>query len=210
MKRVNPKLTENKIMYQMFIERKVTNNDSVRGKWEKTLDREITSMMWSQVMLETKLITKSTKLQYFQYKLNNCVLTTYVQISKWNKEQSPNCTFCNKEQETYLHLFYKCAIVNKIWKCLQKWLYYYCYVELNLDPYEIMFNKYKDSFPGMVNTIILIMKHYIFRSKCLKEKLEFVKLITYISEIKSLEYMAAKGCKKLLKCYEKWLMYDKV
>ena len=90
---------------------------------------------------------------------------------------------------------------------------YYCFVKLDITPYEIIFNKYKEEFELMVNTIILIAKNFIYTKRCLQEPLLFSALIVNISNYKNIEERIVKtniSVKSSKKHKNKWLMYDKV
>ena len=144
-------------------------------------------------MIRIKKVTLSTKLRSFQYRLINFALITNVQLSDWKIVAVNTCTFCSKYPEHYLHLFCHCThVVNKIWKSLRKWLKYFCNIDLELEPQEIIFSCYKDSFQDMVNVIILIMKHFIYVQRCLKGRLEFVALVSKITNYQMLEHFIAK------------------
>lgn len=57
----------------------------------------------------------------FNYKLLNDILNNNVYVSKWNKDVSPFCTFCNIEEDIK-HLSYDCESVKPIWKKLVPFL----------------------------------------------------------------------------------------
>ena len=115
--------------------------------------------------------------------------------------------------EKTVHLFVKCPVVQShIWAPLRRWLKYYCNVELGNEnvEYEILFNRYKDSFQLMINTIILIVKQFIYAKKCLIQKLNFLELVSAITRMKNVEEYIAKKNGKIQKHNKKWLMYDQV
>ena len=72
------------------------------------------------------------------------------------------CIFGCQNPEGIRHLFCDCPVVVKLWQALREWLYYFCYVETMFEPFEVIFNMYKDAFPDMVNSIMLITKYYIY------------------------------------------------
>ena len=54
----------------------------------------------------------------FQYKVLNNVLYLNKKLLIFGKSSSRLCSFCKNAYETILHLFYKCDIIKKLWKCL--------------------------------------------------------------------------------------------
>ena len=162
-------------------------------------------------MERTYRLTQCTKLRSFQYRLLNNALTTNVNLQQWRIQSNSDCTFCKDHVETVLHLLVECVMVKTvIWKPLQQWLNYFCYVDLTLEAHTLILNDYKDSFPDMVNTIILITKQYIYAARCLNEQLSFPKLISKIHLYKMIEKVIANRNRSVEKIKNKWQMYDKV
>ena len=151
-----------------------------------------------------------TKLWYLQYRLVHRILTTNVTRNIYDKQISPLCTFCEKVNETYKHLFYECEYVMKLWLKLSKWLDYFCYIQFVPDYYEIIFNRYKDAFKALVNTVILITKQYIYAAKCQKNKLSITELLKCINMYRHLEKINAKRQRTLRQFQNKWAIYDVV
>ena len=166
---------------------------------------------WDNQFHTLSKITLSTKLCTFHYKSCNFALVTNVLLEKWGIEPSSLCYYCHKSEETYIHLFVKCQVIqNKIWKPLQGWLDYYHNIQIEIAPYDILLNGYKDSYPMMINTILLICKYYIYVTRCLKGKVSFPNLIKKINQTKTVEEIIARKCNKMQKHEIKWIMYDKV
>ena len=181
-----------------------------RFLWEQELLCEISDRQWEDNFQNVCKMTKSTKLRFFHYRIVNRYLTTNCQVARWNTNVSSLCTFCNNEEETILHMLYLCPKVKKIWSALQRWLNYFCALNCDFDGFEIIFNGYKDSFPVMVNCIILITKYYIYVQKCLDKPLNFVELIAKISHYNAVEKrvcFSESGKLYDKYCYN-WCMFD--
>ena len=109
-------------------------------------------------------------------------------------------------------MFVKCPKVRKqIWIPLQKWLYYFCNIALDIDCCRtLLLLLYKDSCSDMINVIVLIAKQYIYATKCLQKQLLFLKLISTISQYKHIENVIAKKHRKEHIHDKKWFLYDLV
>ena len=180
---------------------RVPNNQKqslLRSKWENELNKEINDTDWNKIVTEVNKITNCTKLRAFHYRLTQRILTTNIHRNKWDPSVPSSCYFCKVNEETYSHLFVECTTVQTIWRALKKWLYHFCYVEFDVDVYTILMNRYKDSFPKMVNTIILIVKQYIYASKCLENQLNFTEVVKRIQKYKTLEHIVAIRHKKTI------------
>ena len=198
-------------IYRILVEEeKIPGNDKAKIKWEIDFNLEINDTIWSKSMSQVMQTTNCSKLRLFQFRLTNRYLVTNVHRNKWDSTVTSNCYFCNQEKEDYVHLFVECKIVKKLWTSLKKWLKYFFNVDLEICPYDIILNKYRDAFQCMTNTIILISKQYIYATKCLGNTLSFQQLIRQISRYKGLEETQAKKRDTLNKHENKWLMYDTV
>ena len=211
------KLLKNKIpscsaqAFRIFEQRNKNPSHYCRYKWEQELQNEILDTVWSKIIINIDKLTLSSNLRAFQYRLVNRAIVTNIHLYKWKIKTSENCDFCANDREKYTHLFYDCPVVQKkIWLPMRKWLSYFCNINLDVDAYQVIFNMYKDSFASMVNTIILIIKHFIYQKKCLQENLHFQQLIEIVTQTKMLEAIVAKKKRMLEKHHKKWLMYDKV
>ena len=171
-----------------------------RPKWELELSTEITDKRWSEVYRKTMRLTLCTKLRFFQYRLLNGYLLTNDRVSKWDKEVTPYCQFCGNDNiETPYHIFVRCTVVKRFWECLKRWLYHFCFLPVEFNDREIILNEYKDSFPDLVNTLILIAKYYIYAQKCLKKPINFHQYIGRVVKFKKIEFEVAKKRKQIVK-----------
>ena len=107
-----------------------------------------------------------------------------------------------------MHLFCKCEKVKTLWRNLKKWLYYSCFVELDLSDHSIILNDYKGPFPDMINTIVLVTKYYVYSQHMQKKELNFIGFIKCTEKYKRIEYIVAKRSKNIKKHNNKWHMYD--
>lgn len=188
-----------------FVRSKLPNRKSALATiWSHDLRMKIDTQNIGKYFARVNKISKCTKLRFFQYRIISKNLTTNVKVAKWNPEVSKNCTFCQKESETVLHLFIECALVQKIWKLLVRWVKYFHQMEIKVSPSKIIFCNETKRNAKFVNTIILITKYYIYKVRCCKAKLNFIDLISDINKYKQIDLYLAK---KYDKCYQyarKW------
>ena len=102
------------------------------------------------------------------------------------------CTFCNEKPESYKHLFFECKYVQPIWESIQKDLKL---TELTL--YQILTNEVIRNLKHIQNAIILITKYFIYRSRCLQEKISKELAYNYINYYCKIEEQIAKNKYKL-------------
>ena len=182
------------------------DNTKMRNNWESLLNIEISDEDWRKLFVDISKLTNSTKLRFFHYRIINGYLITNIRVAKWDREVSPLCSFCKATDETVIHLLVLCPKVRKIWNVLKKWLYYFCNIKLEIETEQIVLNRYKESFQRMVNTIILIVKYYIYVQKVAGNHLSFLDVVKYIEKYKRIEYLIARRSNTVKK-HDKWLMY---
>ncbi len=76
-------------------------------KWQDLLQTVIDDEIICKVLQNIKLITLTTKLRSFLYRLVHFAILTNTKLSEWKVVNSELCTFCNTEPETYIHLFWE-------------------------------------------------------------------------------------------------------
>ena len=91
-----------------------------RIMWGIELNEQLGEEEWSKLYLYIAKITLSTKLRFYQYRLQNKKVTTNIQRSKWDADVTPQCTFCNNALETMYHISWECIHVQRIWKALER------------------------------------------------------------------------------------------
>ena len=116
-----------KVIYKIFNANTAEpiNKQKVMKLFDITID-EI-----NQIYKLPFILTKNSKLQWFQYKINHLVLTTNAFLSKINLIQNPLCTFCETEHETIIHLLWECQKVQALLDNIDNWLQQEVNVTLN-------------------------------------------------------------------------------
>jgi hypothetical protein len=123
---------------------------------------------WSQIFGLLKLVNADNKTLELQYKIVMRFVATNNLLYKMKKVNSATCNFCGLEKQTIEHLFFNCTEVRNIWLFVfNKWNI--C-VNSNIAPdvRTCIFGKLQqdhDVESLAVNTLILIVKSYIFKCK---------------------------------------------
>ena len=77
-----------------------------------------TNLDWRKIYLLSCKTTIKTKLHVFQHKILNNILNKM--LFRIGKVKSPLCSFCKSSEETSLHLFSRCSLLQNIWSQTQK------------------------------------------------------------------------------------------
>lgn len=182
--------------------------ESKRLIWERRLTCQITQKEFLKLFKNLVKPTVNTKLRDFQYRLLHNVVVTNHNLNVWGMKENDSCTFCNNSKEHTLHLFWQCHKVQALWKLVQD------YVQLNTrsqlesiliwNEQNVMFNLVHPKPGHIINLIVLIVKQFIYKTRCLDARLSFQALENEIELTKKIEYNIAKQKGKLVYFYEKW------
>ena len=160
---------------------------------------------WQKRRLSTFKITPLTKLRYLQYRILSNKLSTNQSCSRWDPLINENYTFCLIESETVTHLLWECEHTQKLWQLLIRWMEYLMKTKLNITVRTVILNNYKGQYALAVNIIILMVKMYLYRKRCLCEKnINLRELLVEIQNYHQIEYIVAKKENHVSKYYKKW------
>ena len=77
---------------------------------------------WVVIYKKLFKCTKISKLLVFQFKLFHRRLATNTFLEKINFVDNNPCSFCQREKETLIHLFWNCAVTSSFWQDFKNWL----------------------------------------------------------------------------------------
>ena len=190
---------------------KFTSNTNVltkpRTKWAKEFGKVITSEEFEQVYRNVHLTTNVAKFRSFQYRLLHRAVITNIQMAHWGLVKNHYCTFCEKEPETYLHLFVYCDYVKSIWIKMEEYMLQISEQPINFTEETVIFNKLIANPANVKNFICLVVKQYIYRKRCFKEYPEVHEIINQIRNIESIEKCNARKNNNIVKHTKKWKDY---
>ena len=202
------KISPSRAMYWNYIETKSPNKDACPMLWSTDLQDKIDEDVWNNLYLFIMRITISTKLRYFQYKVLNRTITTNTKRSRWDPNITPLCYFCSNYRETILHLLVHCKTIAPLWQSLEKWCKYHYKSVLNLSSKDIILNNISCKSKMFINLLILILKHYVYASKCKSELPTFSGFMTKVNEWYRIEKTIAYMTNNVNSFTKKWKLYN--
>ena len=88
-------------------------------RWEAILVLE--NQNWKKIFQLPFAITKNTKLQWLQYRINHKILATNTFLNKIGIVQNPYCTFCKTELESIEHILWDFYYVQQFIQQTEVW-----------------------------------------------------------------------------------------
>ena len=140
------------------------------------------------------------------YRVFYRILPTNIHLKKYKIKTCNRCSFCQKEEETYLHLFVECSVVTKCWTDVLTWLKDVTGVSIKFRNHELILGLSTefDHHISYMDMIILFFKYYIYRCKCeqiLPNIESFIKQFLYVKETE--KTIAVGKCKERI-FKDKW------
>ena len=138
------------------------------GKWQTIfVGYEI---KWDHVFTNAYKIYDS-HLRWFEMKILHRILPTQKLLHTMRIADNPGCTFCERDTETLLHLFWECRHTRAFWNSLTVWISNNSrrQADLQLTSKSVFFLEIDDIDP-ILRFIIILAKYFIFRCKMIKNK----------------------------------------
>ena len=131
-------------------------------------------------------------------------------LFKFGKSNSPHCSFCKKEEETPLHLFYECSKTSNLWIELQLCLENKILLP-SITPQSTIFGFIDITENNiLLNHLLLIFKFYLYNARK-TGNINIENLKASIYNIKNVEREISKdNPKKEMKYKKKWHLIPQV
>lgn len=159
------------------------------------------STNWETVHNANFACTIDTKLRSFYFKIFHKAIALNAFLCKIKRKDSPNCVFCDKYDETIVHLFCECEKVTPLWEALLDLLQQKHDPNFNLTKFEKLFGVPSDKF---ITYLILLVKYYIHICKFKNDLPNITAFKTFVKKQKEIEYYLAKKRNKLPVHFRKW------
>ena len=171
-----------------------------KNKWQNALQVNISDIHWSNIFIAVNK-TADSKLRD-QYKIIHRILPTNRLLYLYKIKNSPFCDECTETEEDLIHLFYSCPKKLKLWENFANALS----TKVNMYPYvnaeNIILGIY-DETKDLENTLILLVKRYIFINKSLKREIT-IKILFYFLNRQRLLETNAINLRQKAKNEKKW------
>ena len=188
-----------------FIYNELLTPDANIGKQEEKWKTHIHSFNIKEEVLRLKQTTTVAKHRSFQYRLLLRAVITNIHLKRWKIANSDQCSFCSRGLEDYEHLFLMCEYVAPLWSTVQA----VAAKELD-DTVVINFENVicntisEEAGIRASNYLCLITKQYIYRQRCLHNKLCSEELTRLFYQAKNIEKYYAMKDSKMIQFRKKW------
>jgi len=191
--------------YPAFVQKNVKGPNTCTGKrkWEHYLGLEYDTEDYCTLFNNIYKYTPSTKLRAFQYLLLHMAIVTNVDLFKWKKKNTANCSFCNQHPETTMHMLWECNSISVLWREIFTWLDTQTETQIRFTPQEIILGSGQDTLL-LYDLVFLVAKQFIYACRCLGVHPTLQGFVQKIKKLYVTETEAATLHNKSEKCIRKW------
>ena len=156
---------------------------------------------WDKIHINNFRCTIDTRLRSFYFKVFHKAIALNAFLYKIKRKDSPNCSFCDKFEETTVHLFCECEKVTPLWHELLTLIHLKLDPNFNLTTFEKLFGTPSDKF---LSYLFLLLKYFIYTCKFKSSLPNKTAFKSFVKTHKETEYFLAKKRNKLPIHLKKW------
>ena len=153
-------------------------------KWQSKLHSPLSYIEFKKLFVHINYTTNFTKLRSFQFRMLHNAIIMKDRLKIWGITKDDKCELCKKDKETIIHFFMECEIAQqmycKMFEYASKYIGSNAYPSLL--PYQIIFCYTKGKNVQLVNFLLIVTKHYLYRMKCFNQKPNETALIQCFEE----------------------------
>lgn len=137
-----------------------------KNRWEQIFRINREEVNWQYIFKLPRKLTLDAQLRIFQYKILHRTLPSNSLLHKYQLRDNPLCDVCDNIIENIEHLFHLCPTINELWYDIADWLYPLIDIYQYINTENIILGIYLENNLYLENTILLILKRYIYINKC--------------------------------------------
>ena len=148
-----------------MLDKKEVDLDNTVRKWNRDLNSHMTQEEFYEEFTIYPKATISSKLRSFQFRFVHRIVNTNIFANKIGAADSPLCTFCKKQFETVMHLFWECTHIQLFWKDVFNYINNTFNLNVCITNKEALLSSDID----LINICCIIAKQYIYFCKTIKK-----------------------------------------
>jgi len=161
-------------------------------KWENIFQDYNLSSEWQSLYRSIYTTTIDTVLRNFQYKLIMRILPTNTLLFKYKYVNSNLCDFCNCHDETIEHIFWECHVSQSLWSNLNNFIQENSINGIIRKKEALLGHVNNNNINiNLLNTLILMMKYFIYTMKLNKSIPTFPVYLRYLKRRVYIEKLIA-------------------
>ena len=179
--------------------------DKLLRKWkDKFLSLSVTSHELEKAFNIIKKTTNVPRLRSFQYRILHLALVLNAHLYRWGMRNDPICDSCKLEKENIQHLYGQCQAVKSFFVEVKILSQNYVNEIGQWTILNVLLGSVFSKPESVGNLIVLKAKQYVYKSRCLGNKLCINEFRGEIRSLENMEKFIAAKNNKLVKHLNKW------
>ena len=145
------------------------NLETYFAKWDNDPNINFDFDQYAQAFKYLYVVMNNSKLRSFQYRMLHRAVVLNDKLFKWKVKQNNLCSNCGKNAENMYHFFWECHAAKNGIKWFKKLLSEYGIVTENGITYSQWILNKLEVKKVIANFFVLLLKHYMYVCRCLKE-----------------------------------------
>ena len=178
-------------------------------KWNNYFE----DLYWKEIFKKCFNTSNDCQIKWFQYRLLYRILPTCRYLFLCKIVDSPQCSFCDSEEETLYHLFWECQYVNIFWNELLRLMSTKCPILNNFSFTEqlVLLGTQKNvKTDSVMDFVILLAKYFIYKCKWTKSIPTTQPFLVFLRFRYTLEKYQSIRNNRLHQFDLKWFMYKSI
>ena len=175
---------------------------SIREKeenWEVSLGRVQGIPFWNDCYKKVEDIFYDNKLKVFYYKIVRGTLYTNRIVHNFGHNVRPECSLCEIENETILHLMWECPVTDTFFDVAHDLIFEeFPIFRCEFSKKEFIFGFRQQPIYSPANLYVLLCKRYIWISKCQKKRPTYINFINWFKKEIRLKKACFRDDKRLI------------
>ena len=143
------------------------------------------------------------KYKDFQYRLLLGKIVTNLNLGEWCLKTEDTCSFCKKESESSIHLFFECEVIQPLIQLINEFRVI-TGAQNNLTFKCLLLNQMMENPMHIMNFISVFIKQYIYRCRCQSVKPNVQQVLIELKKLHDVEYYIAASDHKTQKHIVRW------
>ena len=160
-RRISLAMISSKDIYTVII-KNVSDKVSVREKLRNLHTREFSEKDLMAVFCRPRSSTLSCTLRDFQFRLLHGIVYVNHHLYRFKIVNDNLCSFCQKEEETYKHIFYTCEYARKVWERCSTFFSYVDIKDLSWEEIQFGIDLPDKGKAQLLNHVLILVKNLIY------------------------------------------------
>ena len=177
--------------YQVLRSKSIEERGTLRGenRWHDKLGTTFSTTFWDKIYQVSKKLLIPNKQIWTQIQINKYLLPTNYSVNLYDRNVSPQCSFCGQHLENLHLLVWSCNVVQEFWKMIKNCISNF-YPEFILQRKEAIFGHVGSSGDSVINTILALARYFIYQQKFTSKELDEIKFLNYMRDHLEIIYQA--------------------